>query len=805
MGLINGKTKNWRKLLLLQILGALLINCSPVSRLDYNRNIPAFESEQKKSESIPLRRIQFTYQPPISGVENMFLAGTFNDWNANLTRMTDEDGDGIYDTYLMLPDGRHLYKYVVDGAWITDMQASEFESDGNQGFNSVIIVDDRFDPIYFRPGDGQITLEDLTFPSDYGVVNPINKRLLFTAWSHRDDVEAVYVLYKSKNTDEKKLNLINEAEDLILDYYRNEIQDAVSKSLRFCIAYQDGGQNKYLDAEGIKSNKPDIKSWFNYSPNLLPEFPVPEWARAGIFYQIFPDRFFNGDRANDPDFKEDYYEGMTNLPPSGKTNEEYFHLEDWEHIEGLKISPIRTDGRPDYYSFYGGDIKGVMKKLPYLDSLGVSIVYFNPLNEAPSNHKYDAVDYLKIDPHFADENLFREFVSAAHKRGIRIVVDMAFNHTGYEHFAFKDTRLHGEQSKYWNWFEWHKWPLPQEGPPTPCDYYDCWWGFPIHPNLNFDLQRPNEKENAISEINQANPNKPVVEHIIDVARYWIGKLDIDGFRLDVANEVPFWFWKIFREEVDRIKPDVYLIGEIWGNASAWVSPAIFHSTMNYKYFRDPVLKFFARQQIDAEIFQLELAGGRYLYPLQAVEVMMNLLGSHDTQRFLTLADNDSRKLMLAALFQMTYIGIPHIYYGDEIGMEGAKDPDNRRPFLWAWPDNPERREVHAFYQKMTRLRSNFTALSTGRFRILLAEGMSLAYLREDKDNTLLVALNNSDHPESIRINLNQTQTQDLNRTNTYKKWLNLLDDQLYEVQSGRLEFNLNAFTGAVLLGMKKSP
>ncbi|HUV36010.1 MAG TPA: glycoside hydrolase family 13 protein, partial [Patescibacteria group bacterium] len=509
--------------------------------------------------------------------------------------------------------------------------------------------------------------------------------------------------------------------------------------------------------------------------------------------QIFPERFRNGDTSNDQDFSEPYYEGAAELPSSGETNGEYFHLVgQWENISGLTKSPYRTDGKPDYYSFYGGDIAGVMEELPYLADLGITIIYFNPLNEARSNHKYDTVDYLKIDPHFADEATFREFVEKAHGHGIRIIVDMALNHTGNWHFAFLDGRKKGRESQYWDWYEWKRWPLPEGDIPNPLDYYDCWWGFGIHPNLNYDLSRPNAQENNITEISDARPNTDLVNYLLEIPRYWIGRLGIDGFRLDVPNEVPFWFWKEFRRVVDEMNPDAFLIGEIWGNAMPWLGPEYFHSTMNYKYFRDPVLKFFAMRQGSAAQFDRELAPGRSLYPIQATQVMMNLIDSHDTERFVTVAKDDKR-LMLAALFQMTYVGIPQIYYGDEVGLQGGKDPDCRRTFPWDWAGNPRRSTMHDYYRRIIEIRRAYPALRTGAFRTVLAEGKVYVYLREDGANRIVVGLNNDEQPRSVELYL------DMFGFANGTRLVDELGGGMYVVQDSMITLDLEPLSGVILV------
>jgi glycosidase len=403
------------------------------------------------------------------------------------------------------------------------------------------------------------------------------------------------------------------------------------------------------------------------------------------------------------------------------------------------------------------------------------------------------MDYLKIDPHFADEETFKAFTAKAHEHGIRIIVDMAFNHTGDWHFAFIDSKEKGRESEYWTWYEWKRWPLPEGRISNPLDYYDCWWGFGIHPNLNYDLSRPNNQENGVDNIADAEPNMDVVEYILEVPRYWIGELGIDGFRLDVPNEVPFWFWREFRRVVDEVKPDAFLIGEIWGNAMPWLGPDYFHSTMNYKYFRDPVLKFFALGQGSAAQLDRELAPGRSLYPIQATQVMMNLIDSHDTERFVTVAGNNDDRLMLAALFQMTYVGIPQIYYGDEVGLRGGKDPDCRRTFPWTWEQSPRRKRIHDFYRKVISIRRRFGALRTGSFETLLTEGKVCSFLRRDDANTVVVAINNEQKARTIEIALDHAGIPE------GASFLDELGGGSYTAREGVVTVELAPLSGAILV------
>lgn len=741
-----------------------------------------------------LKSVRFRFQPVIGGVQNVFIAGTFNDWNDQQDRLTDPDGDGIFETVLLLAPGRYEYKFVVDGKYLTDMNADEISGSGREGDNSVILVDDRFDAIQLARGDGDIQSRDLPLEMDTRMVNAgEDGRLTLSAAAYYPDIEHLR-LHRLTENGPVSQDMTATEHDAAREYFQIDLPGQASKPLTFALEYQDGGTRLYATPTGLRDTLPDPADWYHYDPATFQSFRTPEWVRNGVFYQIFPERFCNGDKTNDSDFHERYYQGRTTLPKSGKTNKEYFHLvKDWDDIAGLSKSPYRTDGKPDYYSFYGGDIAGVTAKLPYLKDLGISILYFNPLNQGQSNHKYDPVDYLSIDPHFGTEAEFKDMVQQAHALGIRVIVDKAFNHTGDEHYAFVDTREKGEKSPYWSWYEWKKWPLPKEGAPTPCDYYSCWWDFPLHPNLNFDLSRTDNQENNIRDIRLAQPNWEVVDHILKVADYWIGNLDIDGFRLDVPNEVPFWMWELFRQRVDSLKSDAFLIGELWGDAMPWLSDKYFHSTMNYKYFREPVINFLALGKIDAQAFDLALTPGRHQYPLEATQAMMNLIGSHDTVRFLNQAGGNVDRLKLAALFQLCYMGVPAIYYGDEVALAGGSDPDNRRPFPWNWADDATRRDVHAHYQKLLALRNGHAALRTGAFHTLLAQDMTYVFLRRDDQEAFVVALNAGDSPATLSFSVDAALSGNCN-----EKFINALDGREWTANNSVLSLELKPYEGVVL-------
>jgi glycosidase len=722
-------------------------------------------------EASGLKKVTFTFAPH-RHYDRVFLAGTFNGWSTDATPMRRDTGR--FEVTLPLPVGEYQYKFVADGQWITDEKAARFLPDGFGGKNSVVDVDESFPGMEIARGDGSILIDGLAHRLDAwersldadGTVT-IRTR----AW--KSDVENVRVLWEGAAESGgatpgrtgsppggDAMTLFDS--DGTYDYFSYTLR---SPEFSYSLVFEDGPARVALDADGpaeypALSSLAALPSAFVFDASDVAVFETPDWVKHGVFYQIFPERFANGDASNDPDFSEWYYEGLTELPPSGKTNGEYFHfVDDWYEVSGLTESPHKTDGKPDWNSFYGGDIEGVRANLDYLEDLGVTIIYFNPLFESKSNHKYDAADYTKIDPHFGTNDEFAGFVAECHDRGIRVVIDLAINHTGHTHRAFVDGRTKGEESEYWGWYEWREWPVPGSGVTTPPDadrYYDCWWGFGQMPNLNFDLSRPGPEENGVTDIEDADPNWPVVNHLLDVAESWIEIADVDGYRLDVAGEVPPWFWRIFREKVRKAKPDAYILGELWGASPEWVNGHCFDAVMNYKFFRDPVLSFIVRGDTDAAGFDRLLAPGRLIYLEEGVYSMMNLLGSHDTERLLTAVDEDERRLRLATLFQMTYVGAPSIYYGDEIGMVGRHDPDCRRPFLWNWASGPARVALRDYFRTLIRLRTEHPCFTEGLFKTLLAEGDVYAYQRSAPGDHAVVALNAGDSEAAVEIPLDGT-------------------------------------------------
>ncbi len=413
---------------------------------------------------------------------------------------------------------------------------------------------------------------------------------------------------------------------------------------------------------------------------LQAESFVPSWVRDAVFYQIFPERFANGDSSNDP----------------------------------LGVQP--WGGKPEWDNFFGGDLQGIIQHLDYLSDLGINALYLNPIFEATSNHKYNTTDYLKIDPHFGDEATFKRLVDECHVRGIKVILDAVFNHTGVDFFAFRDIKRNSARSRYLRWYSVCSLPVGPEDKPN----YECWWGHGSLPTL-------------------MTYTPEVRQYLFDVTRHWM-KIGVDGWRLDVANEVPRNFWIEWRMFVKSINPEAYIVGEIWDDATPWLQGDQFDAVMNYR-FRDAVLEFFAQPRMSVRAFDSMLARQRTDYPSGVNHALLNLLGSHDTERFLTLCGGDTARMKLAALFQMTYLGAPMIYYGDEIGMEGGRDPDCRRTMVW--DERFQGKDLLRAYRDAIGLRNSYPVFRHGDFETVLVSDSTGIYVfaRSTSDATALVVMN----------------------------------------------------------------
>lgn len=427
------------------------------------------------------------------------------------------------------------------------------------------------------------------------------------------------------------------------------------------------------------------------SRQIIPERSVtdPAWVEDAVFYQIFPERFFNGDPTNDP----------------------------------ASVSP--WGGQPELYNFFGGDLKGINLKIPYLQELGVNALYLNPIFDAPSNHKYDTRDYFRVAPEFGDLRTYLQLVRRLHQADMRIVLDGVFNHTGDQFWAFRDVLLRQERSPYAKWFYCNEQPVRQNPKPN----YECWWGIETLPKLNYSAPE-------------------VVRYIMHAVAFWT-LTGIDGWRLDVPNEVTIDFWPYFRRLVKSLNPEAYIVGEIWEDAGPWLNNRLFDAVMNYRW-RDLVLQFFAQEEINAAQFEAGLSNLRHQYSPEITANMFNLLGSHDTPRFLTLCGGRKDRMLLALLFQFTYPGAPVVYYGDEVGMTGGKDPDCRKTMIW--DSSHWDREIFSAYKSLIRLRKENIALKRGEYipTAVTPDGI-MGYFRSLPEACVLTIFNRTDELQHISI------------------------------------------------------
>lgn len=668
------------------------------------------------------------------------------------------DVGGDYQLSLFINAGTYRYKLVVDGYWIPDPNNPLKEPDPFGGENSLLIISEtqhditweqlleHFDEIPLAPIADENTVSKSIRQQKYPflLLNRMSEDHFEWRFRWFKGLADIVIIHIGSEQYIMKYS----GADLSFELFHYISQFCDSANVKVWIEIIHEGGSAFYGSTGLVFD-PNAVIAIELNPHSEPVFEVPEWVSSGIIYQIFPDRFAIGNPDNMPDFSEWYYQDSRLSPPPDTylpPQVEYFHLiQDWRDIKGLSQSPYLPKGKPDWWSFYGGDIAGITQKLDYLCDLGITIIYLNPLWQAKSNHKYDAADYMKIDPHFGTEEELQTMVKAAHSRGIRIILDVAFNHTGETFWAFRDCIEKGPFSEYWNWYDWHKYPLPSPLPPDfdPKEYYQCWWGIKDMPDLNYDLSRLHPDENYVKDIEFAVVNTPLVNYVLKTAEYWLVKHDLDGFRLDVPDEVPFWFWELFRREVKRQKADAWLVGEIWHNAEDWVNHRYFDSVMNYAYFKSPAIDYLVHRMISLEEFQSRISEGLAKYPIQALQAMMNLYGSHDTWRIIELAKGDIKLLKCAILFQMCFVGTPHIYYGDEIAMHGKKDPDNRRPFNWNWENRTEAIELRSAYKELIKLRKEHKVLQTGDFAFVTDSKDLCHFKRFDASSEIHIVLNNS--------------------------------------------------------------
>jgi glycosidase len=609
----------------------------------------------------------------------------------------------------------------------------------------------------------------------------VNESVTVMLRVNRDDITAARIRYWAGA--EYFVDMVWDHNDAEYSYWKGTIPASTTQAYyRFKLI--DGTDVDWYSSKGMSDEAPFDRDFTYFPVGGTPAFEAPDWVKNAVFYQIFPERFYNGDSSNDPP------------------------------------GTVPWGSEPTTKNFMGGDLQGIIDKLDYLNDgnpattndLGITAIYLNPIFESRTNHKYSTEDYENVDDNFGDNTLLSTLITEAHNRGIRVILDGVFNHTGVAHPFFDDVVTNGVSSPYYKFYTIHNWPIrwyddlngngtKDDNEPyfyhwsetTDDEYlrttdYDAWWGFAHLPNLV-----TTEKEIRDYFIN--DPQSIVVR--------WLNA-GIDGWRLDVANEIEDDFWKAFRTRVKAVNPDAYIVGEFWGNAAKWLDGTMWDSTMNYR-FRGAVQNFFASIDDDGKVSQTtvdELDSALYAirsdYSEAAHSTAMNLIDSHDTWRFINRCGEDWTKLRAAVIFQMTYAGAPTIYYGTENGMSqwpGArKDPGNRSAMEWANYTSPNHDKINELYRKLIRIRLSHPALRSPHVRTLYKHNSDkvYAYARHSANETVIVVINNSSSPKNAEIELHGLLPDGT-------ELIDQLESGSYTVISGKLIVdNISAKNGRIL-------
>ena len=508
----------------------------------------------------------------------------------------------------------------------------------------------------------------------------------------------------------------------LFDYYFIAVKPEY-KRLKYAFLLAKGTK-KYLygcrelhDVE--ESDAKRLYNLFNYFnfPYLNAEdiYTAPSWVKDTVWYQIFPERFFRA--------------------PNGQDDNRFLPWAD----AGEKVTN---------HMFFGGNIRGITEKIPYLADLGINGIYFTPIFEAYSAHKYDTTDYFKIDPSFGTNDDFRQLIKTAHAHNIKIMLDAVFNHCGWFHPFWQDVVKHGMNSVYFECFYIRNPELPIIN-------------FPISEN-NMPVYRhkhdpyPNYETFAFTPMMPKwNTSHPLVrDHLLNASKYWIDEYDIDGWRLDVANEVSHDFWRDFHKIVKGTNPDVFILGENWDISLPWLQGDQFHAVMNYELFY-PIRQLLGtdghQPTIKPTEFKNQLSNLLFNYPDSILVNMFNLVDSHDTSRMLNAVGENKHLLRLAYLFLFTMTGAPNIYYGDEVGMTGGMDPDNRRCMVWE--EEKQDLSLKEFFKKMIRIRKNNPELREIDLNWLETNDDTnvLLYQKSLNNQSSIVLINNNPHKIVVQL------------------------------------------------------
>ncbi|MDO4343997.1 MAG: glycoside hydrolase family 13 protein [Eubacteriales bacterium] len=645
----------------------------------------------------------------------------------------------------------------------------------------------------------------------------------------RDNIDAVYL-----RAGEDSYLMEFDRKEGYFDYYKVEVPLGI-KPLRYCFEVRAGRLICFFDKRGVSR---ELREEYRFM--IVPGFHTPDWAKGAVFYQIFVDRFCNGDPSNDVENREYIYIG-----------EGTSKVEDWNKYPAMM--GVRE--------FYGGDLQGVMDKLDYLQELGVDVIYFNPIFVSPSNHKYDIQDYDYIDPHYgkivkdtgdlladgdfdnthatryitrvtdrvnleASNELFIELVKEAHRRNMRVILDGVFNHCGSFNKWLDRERIYENQpgyekgayvsadSPYRSFFKFNHdgaWPYNP--------HYDGWWGHDTLPKLAYEH------------------SPKLYEYIMHIARKWVSPpYNADGWRLDVAADLGFsgeynhQFWKDFRDTVKEANPDALILAEHYGDPRAWLQGDEWDTVMNYDAFMEPLTWFFTGMEKHSDEYRQDLLGngmhfewamGHYMTSFMApsLHVAMNELSNHDHSRFLTRtnhkvgrvaalgseaasADVDKAVMREAVVMQMTWPGAPTIYYGDEAGVCGFTDPDNRRTYPWGHEDE----QMIEFHRQMIRIHKSHPALMRGSVKIIQTDYQFICYGRFLGKEIVLAAFNNSGETMEREVRVHDIGL------NSGDHLIQMMmtdrdgfsqDKVLYEVKAGELLLKLPPTSAVVMYVVKR--
>ncbi len=485
-------------------------------------------------------------------------------------------------------------------------------------------------------------------------------KFLFRIRTKRNDMNKVILHYQDKYIPvqyldtRKQIEMKKIASDSYSDYFEAVILiDVICLRYFFELTDLSGSTVYYGNYEFYEHEITNRDCMFDCPQNLREEeqFLIPEWAKNKIAYQIFPSRFAS----------------------SKQVEAEIWYKKPIHHRDNLQ-----------------GDLQGIIQHLPYIKDLGIDIIYLTPIFTSDSTHKYDTIDYYQIDPSFGTNDDLHELVQKAHAMGMKVILDAVFNHTSPKFFAFEDIQKNQESSVYRNWYFIEEFPL-KKGSHT---------------------EKPNYKSfsyyGGMPKLNLWNPD--TANYFIQVACYWLQQYQIDGWRLDVADEISHVFWKKFRKAIKEINPNALIIGEIWHYAGDFLEGDEWDSVMNYPFYFS-VRDFVAEGSITATKFLENLGFVRGNLHQKVYPILWNLIDSHDTPRFLHICGEEKEKLKLAAALQLLMPGIPMIYYGDEYGMTGGPDPDCRRGMVW--DADYQDRTMHHWYQSLIQVRKKFPCITEG--------------------------------------------------------------------------------------------